>query len=125
MTVERKNYAALGEPVGPYVHATKCNGLLFVSGLTAFGSAAQGKGIAEQAEFIFRQIHHIAEQEGTSLAALAKVTIFVSSTKDIGSLRSMLFRVYGKHLPASSLVQVSRLFSSEIDIEVEAILSLT
>lgn len=125
MTVERKNYPALGDPVGPYVHATKCNGLLFLSGLTAFGSPAQGKSMAEQAAAIFAQIRHVAEQEGVNLAALAKVTLFVTSVTEISSLRATLIRIYGEHRPASSLVQVARLFSTEINIEIEAVLSLT
>lgn len=59
-----------------------------------------------------------------TLAALANVTLFVTSVKDIASLRSVLVRVYGEHKPASSLLQVSRLFSTEIDIEIEAVLRL-
>lgn len=125
MTIERKNYAALGNPVGPYVHATKCNGMLFLSGLTAFGTEAQGRGIAEQAATIFQQVQHIAAQEGTSLAALVKVTIFVTKPDQLDSLRAVLFKTYGEHLPASSLVHVAGLFSPEINIEIEVILSVT
>jgi 2-iminobutanoate/2-iminopropanoate deaminase len=122
MKVERKIYPALGEPVGPYVHATKCNGMLFLSGLTAFGSRAQGRGVAEQAEVIFEQIKNVAAEEGSSLADLAKVTIFVTSFDEVGSLRDALFKIYGEFLPASSLVQVAGLFSSQVNIEVEAVL---
>ena len=122
MKVERKNYAVLGNPVGPYVHATKCNGMLHVSGLTAFGSAAHGRGMAEEATEIFRQIKTIAAQEGFGLEALAKVTIFVTKLDELDSLRDVLFKAYGTNLPASSLVQVAGLFSPEINIEIEAVL---
>lgn len=122
MKVERKNYAALGNPVGPYVHATKCNGMLYVSGLTAFGSAAQGRGMAEQATEIFRQIETVATEEGCTLDALAKVTLFVTNLDELGALREVLFKAYGKNLPASSLVQVAGLFSPEINVEIEAVL---
>lgn len=124
MNVERKNYPHLAQPVGPYVHAVKHNGFLFLSGLTAFGSSAQGRGVAEQADAIFAQITSIAEAERSSLSALVKVTIFVTSFDGITQLRESLFRHYGSHLPASSLVQVARLFSTEINIEVEAILAV-
>ncbi|WP_145598933.1 RidA family protein [Yersinia alsatica] len=120
----RKNYPALGSVKGPYVHAVKHNQTLYISGLTAFGTVSQGKSMAEQAEEIFSQFHRIASAENTSLNSLIKVTIFVTSLDDIEQLRGVLFRHFGAHLPASSLVQVSQLFSSEINVEIEAILAL-
>jgi 2-iminobutanoate/2-iminopropanoate deaminase len=124
MTVERKNYSQLAQPVGPYVHAVKYNGMLFISGLTAFGTPAARQGLAEQARVIFEQIAAIAEAEHTDLAALIKVTSFVTSFEQIGALRGALFEIYGKELPASSLVQVSRLFAPELQLEIEAILAV-
>lgn len=38
---ERKNYPPLDEVKAPYVHAVKHDATLYVSGLTAFGTAAQ------------------------------------------------------------------------------------
>jgi 2-iminobutanoate/2-iminopropanoate deaminase len=124
MNVERKNYPHLARPVGPYVHAVKHGGFLFLSGLTAFGSPAQGRSVAEQADAIFAQIISIAEAERSSLSSLVKVTIFVTSFDGVTQLREVLFRHYGSNLPASSLVQVAGLFSTEINIEVEAILAV-
>jgi 2-iminobutanoate/2-iminopropanoate deaminase len=121
---ERKNYPQLGEVKGPYVHAVRHGETLYISGLTAFGSAAQQAGIAEQAEEIFRQLHLIADAEGTSLHALLKVTIFVTSLSEIDALREVLYRNFGDHLPASSLVQIGQLFSPDLNVEIEAILAL-
>jgi 2-iminobutanoate/2-iminopropanoate deaminase len=123
-SLERKNYSQLEAPVGPYVHAVKYNGMLFVSGLTAFGTPAAGQGLAEQARVIFEQIAAIAKAEQTDLTALIKVTLFVTSLDQVAALRGALFEIYGKELPASSLVQVSGLFSSDIQLEVEAILAM-
>lgn len=121
---ERKNYPQLGDVKAPYVHAVKHGSTLHVSGLTAFGTAAQQGEIAEQAEAIFDQLRLVAEAEQTSLAALLKVTIFVTSFTEINALRQVLYRYYGDHLPASSLVQVSGLFSPDLRIEIEAIFAL-
>ena len=125
MAISRKNYPHLEQPVGPYVHAVKHNGLLYLSGLSAFGSVAQGSDIASQAQAIFSQIESIAVAEKTDLSSLIKVTIFVTTFDEIAKLREVLFQYYGSHLPASSLVQVARLFSPEISIEIEAILAVT
>ena len=124
MSVERKNYPHLANPVGPYVHAVKHAGLVFVSGITALGTPAQGQSLPKQAEAIFSQIRSIASAEGASLKALLKVTIFVTSFESIVQLRAVLFKEYGENLPASSLVQVAGLFSPEINIEIEAVLAV-
>jgi len=121
---ERKNYPQLGEVKAPYVHAVKHGATLYVSGLTAFGTAAQQGNIAEQAEAIFEQLKSVAAAENTSLAALLKVTIFITSFTEISALREVLYRNYGEHLPASSLVQVSGRFSADLRIEIEAIFAL-
>ena len=60
MKIDRINYQELDEPVGPYVHAVKHNGVLYLSGLTAFGTPAQDGNCGEQARAIFDQIEKIA-----------------------------------------------------------------
>lgn len=120
----RKKYAQLGEVKAPYVHAVKHGDTLYVSGLTAFGTSAQQADIAAQAEVIFQQLHTIAAEEKRSLQDLIKVTIFITSFDEITALRSVLFKHYGDHLPASSLVQISQLFSPDLKIEIEAIIAL-
>ncbi|HBH68587.1 RidA family protein [Erwinia persicina] len=120
----RKNYSALGEVKAPYVHSVKHGNTLYISGLTAFGTTAQHEGIVEQAEEIFSQIRKIASAEETDFSALIKVTIFITSFEEIDGLRNVLYRNYGDHLPASSLVEVSRLFSPDLSIEIEAIFGL-
>lgn len=122
--LERKNYPVLGAVAGPYVHAVRHRDTLYLSGLTAYGTPAQGRAIGVQAREIFRQIAAIAAAEQVSLAALVKVTIFVTDIGNVADLRSALFECYGGQLPASSLVEVSRLFADEIDIEIEAVLAL-
>lgn len=120
----RKNYRELGEVKAPYVHAVKHGDTLYVSGLTAFGTPAQQSDIATQAEAIFQQLHIIAASEGTSLKNLIKVTIFITSFEEINALRAVLFKHYGDALPASSLVQISQLFSPDLKVEIEAIMAL-
>ena len=124
MTPVRKNYPHLEEPVGPYVHAVEYNHFLFLSGITAFGTTAQKGTISEQADVIYSQIASIAAAENVNLSNLIKVTIYITSFDDLESLRATLFKHYGSALPASSLVQVKRLFSPDLKIEVEATLAL-
>lgn len=122
--VIRKNYPELGEVKAPYVHSVRHGDTLYISGLTAFGTPAQQSGIAEQAEEIFRQIRKIVSVEGADFSSLIKVTIFITSFEEINALREVLYRHYGDHLPASSLVEISRLFSPDLKIEIETVFAL-
>jgi 2-iminobutanoate/2-iminopropanoate deaminase len=124
MQIERKNYPHLDTPVGPYVHAVSYDGLLFLSGLTAFNTPAQTGDLATQAEAVFEQIGSILEAERISFENLLKVTIFVTALGEVDKLRDVLFSHYENNLPASSLIQVKSLFAPELKIEVEAVVAL-
>ena len=124
MTIERKNYPELGDVAGPYVHAVRYEKMLYVSGLTAYGSSAQTGSIAEQAEAILNQLQIVASQENSSLQRLIKVTVFTTSLDDLATLRQVLFQYYQQHLPASSMVQVAALFHPDLNIEIEAIIAV-
>lgn len=122
--VKRVNYEHLPQISGPYVHATKHDKTLYVSGLTAFGTSAQTQGFEAQTDIIVKQISEILKVEGRSVSDLAKLTIFVKDIRKLSTIRSMLFDFYGKYLPACSLVEVSNLIHPELLVEIEAIVAL-
>jgi 2-iminobutanoate/2-iminopropanoate deaminase len=121
--LERKNYPHLAQPMGPCVRAEKHNGMLFLTGLTALGSSAQGQSLAEQVDAICKSIASIARKERTDLSSLVKVTLFVTSSQLIRELRA----AWSQHFAGcamGSLVQISKLFSPDILVEAEAVLVL-
>jgi 2-iminobutanoate/2-iminopropanoate deaminase len=109
--------------MGPYVHAERHNGLLFLSGLTALGSPAQGRSLAEQMEAICSCIAKIARSERTDSSSLVKITLFVSNSQLIRELRAV-WSEYFAGCAAGSLVQIGKLFSPDILVEAEAVLAL-
>lgn len=119
--IERKNYPALATPLGPYVHAVKHQGLLYLSGLTAIGGKAEQDNLIVQAESIFEQIQVILDSENIGFEHILKVTIFVTELEELPLLREWLFQRYNSHLPACSLVQVSSLIKPTLKIELEAV----
>jgi 2-iminobutanoate/2-iminopropanoate deaminase len=124
MKLQRKNYPALVEPAGPYVHAVRHANTLYLSGFTAFGTSAQTDNIEIQAKEIFRQIQEVAKAEGSSLENIIKITAFVTELDRLDELRHTLFDIYGRELPASSLVRIAGLFADELKIEIEAIIAV-
>ncbi|WP_428242276.1 RidA family protein [Gynuella sp.] len=122
--IERINYECLPTIVGPYVHASKYNNTLFVSGLTAYGTDAQQLDLMQQCEEVLSQINRILEQEKRSKSDLIKLTIFMRNISLLPSVREQLFKFYEGYLPACSLVEVSNLIHPDLQIEIEVIVAL-
>ncbi|CAI0861567.1 RidA family protein [Serratia proteamaculans] len=123
-SLKRINYPQLPTPGGPYVHAVRHGDTLYISGLTAFATEAQGQSTAQQAQAILEQLATIAADEGTNLKALIKITVFLTDIGDLQAVRPVLFDYFDGALPASSLVAVSALFSPQVSVEIEAVVAL-
>jgi enamine deaminase RidA (YjgF/YER057c/UK114 family) len=118
------SYPNLPQIAGPYVHATKHNGTLYISGLTAYGTDAQTLDMAAQAKEVLNQIAQVVEHEKRSKSDLIKLTIFVRDMSKLTSIRELLFEFYDGYLPACSLVEVSKLIHPDLKIEIEAVVAL-
>lgn len=117
-------YEKLPQIAGPYVHATKHDKTLYISGLTAYGTGAQSFGLTAQTKAILEQISEILRVEKRLKSDLVKLTIFVRDMSMLGSIRELLFDFYGGNLPACSLVEVSKLIHADLQIEIEAVIAL-
>ncbi len=76
--VERITYESLPQIAGPYVHATKHNKTLYISGLTAYGTDAQVLSLTEQTKEILDQISTVLKVEGCAKKQLSKANHFCS-----------------------------------------------
>ena len=122
--VERVNYEGLPQISGPYVHATKHNQTLYISGLTAYGTEAQSADLITQSSEILSQISQILNHEKRSKSDLVKLTIFVKDIGLLADIRDQLFEFYDGNLPACSLVEISKLIHPDLHIEIEAVVAL-
>ena len=122
--VERVTYESLPQIAGPYVHATKHNKTLYISGLTAYGTDAQLLNLTEQTKEVLYQITEVLRLENRLKSDLVKLTIFVRDISMLASIRELLFNFYEGHLPACSLVEVSKLIHPDLQVEIEAVVAL-
>ena len=125
MPVERRDYPDIA-PAGPtYSRGVRAGNLLFISGCTARGSAAQGGTLMEQLEVTLQRVTGVVKAEGGSPADIAKITTFVTSIADwqAGAVRQAeLFAEYFEEkYPANSLIEISALAETGLDVEIEAI----
>lgn len=105
-----------------YSQATRMGNLLFVSGQLgvdpATGKLKPGGQVAEY-EQALDNLKLILEAAGSSLAQVAKTTVFMTNVDELAALNAVYAR-YFPHAPAKTGVEVSRL-SGGAAIEIEVI----
>jgi len=116
----------LSKPLGIYSHAVKVKGnqLLFISGMTARDKNGNivGKGdIKAQTQQILENMKVILDGVGATFDHIVKVTVFVTDIRYLKEIHEVRAKYFKRDYPASTLVQVSRLVSPDMLIEIEAI----
>ena len=101
-----------------------CDGIAYFAGLTsrnADGVTIDGKDEYEQSKIIFQKHKALIEAAGGKMADFTKLTIFVTrieNNKQVWEARSEFF---SGNFPACSLVEVSKLATPKIYVEIEGI----
>ena len=99
--------------------------LVFIAGqvsLDASGAVVGVGDFAAQARQTFQNLISALEAAGAGASNLIKLTTFVTDMSQLATFRAVRDQFLDPdHLPASTLVQVSRLFRQEFLIEIEAI----
>lgn len=102
-------------------------GLLFVSGLTSRDQTGtiRGEGdIAEQTDRVLKGLAEVCKAAGAGMEDVVKVTVFVRHADDMAIVRQVKHKHFGEPAPASTTVEVSRLFDPAQLIEIEAVVAL-
>jgi enamine deaminase RidA (YjgF/YER057c/UK114 family) len=99
--------------------------LVFLSGITArrgeTGDLLPDGDIAAQSELILQNMGAILSEAGASMDDVVKTTTFVRDADQIDRYRAVRDHYFGTTPPASSIVEVSRLYDPRMVVEVEAI----
>jgi 2-iminobutanoate/2-iminopropanoate deaminase len=124
-----KPLAQRGTFAGPvaFSNGVKTSGgaLLFISGQLAFDENMQlvGKGdMGAQTRQVLRNIGKVLEQAGGGFQDIVRVTVFVrdiSRFREIHDARLEFF--HAEHLPASTMVEISRFVHEDALIEIDAV----
>ena len=128
-SITRINPPELGTPPGySQVVEVSAGRMLFIAGQTALdrdGNLVGKDDFAAQATQVFRNLAVALQASGCTAANLVKLTVFLTDMNNLGSYREARNRFFASvtppAAPAVTLVEVSKLYSADFMIEIEAI----
>lgn len=109
--------------IGPYSHAVRWGGLLFVSGQLPMDAATGrlvGDSIGEQANRCLENIKDILGAAGSSLEDVLKTTVFLKDLADFDVMNRVYSQFFSNHFPARCCVEVARLPKDAL-VEIEVV----
>lgn len=113
------------DPYEPYPlsQGIRVGGLVFISGQAGYGEDGRivGGGFRAQGEQAFANLRRALEAGGSSLADVAKVTIFVTDMGCFDEVLELRRKFFTTPYPADSIVEVKALYTPEAMIEMEAV----
>ena len=125
MALERFNPAEMPPPISPYVNVVKARGTqVYVSGQVAMDERGQVVGVGDveaQATLALEHVERGLRAAGAEPSHVTKVTIYVRNMEDRVKIVPIRAAFFGDELPASTIVEVSKLAHPDLLIEIEAI----
>ncbi len=109
------------------VRAPRGARLLFVSGLTARqanGDVAHVGDIAGQTRQVLTNLQNILEEAGATLDHVVRIVTYLRNIEDHPAMHAVRREYFGDEPPASTTVEISRLYHPDQLIEVEATAAL-
>ena len=110
------------EPIVGYSRAIRAGSHVYVSGTTATGPGGRlvGSNVYEQTRQCLTNIVTALERAGARIEDVVRTRIYVIDIEDWREVGRAHGEVFGEIRPASSMVEVSRLVTPEMLVEIEA-----
>lgn len=127
MSVRYVNPPGVAAPISNYSQAAivpRDARLLFISGqgpIDERGNLVGAGDMIRQAEQVFENIRRILEDSGATFTDVVKMNLYVTDFTRRPELAALRGRLFGRHAPVSTAVEVRRLAIPEWLIEIECV----
>lgn len=123
--MEKECIVAAGAPpaVGPYSHAVRAGGFLFISGmgpLAADGSGVVRGPIEEETRLTLENLKTVLAASGLGLEHVVKTTIYLSDMVNFSKFNDVYKAYFTVNQPARTCIQAGRL-PLDMQVEIEAV----
>ena len=128
MSHNREVVTAIDAPaaIGPYSHAVRAGGLLFVSGQIPIDPSSGelvGATAAEQARVCLENLTAVVAAGGASLADAAQVTVYLTDMADFAAVNDVYATFFEADPPARAAIAVAGLPKGSL-VEIAAVIAL-
>lgn len=109
--------------IGPYSQAIIAGGFVFCSGqipLDPETGKLVGTTAAEQARQVLRNLEAVLHASNSSLALVAKTTIFLKDLADFQAVNEVYAKAFGEHRPARATIEAARL-PRDVQVEIDCV----
>ena len=116
--------SGLPAPVGPYSPGVQFERLIFVSGQGATDPATGelvGSDAASQTAQCLRNVQAILRAAGSDLQYVLRCGVFLVDMAEFPDMNAVYARTFGDHRPARTTVEVSKLPSEGLRVEIDCI----
>lgn len=121
--IERIQAPGAPAPHGPYSHAVRAGGFIYVSGQASLDPATNTfitGSTADETRRTIENIRSILEAAGASLRDVVKCAVFLSDIRDFAEMNEVYDEFFGEAKPARTTVQAT-LPGKGIRVEIDCI----
>ncbi|MDE0622199.1 MAG: Rid family detoxifying hydrolase [Bryobacterales bacterium] len=122
-SIQRVTAQGAPKPQGPYSHAVKAGGFVYVSGQAALDPATSKPihgTVAEETRRTLENVMEILEAAGASLEDVVKCSVFLADIRDFAAMNAVYAEYFDAAKPARTTVQAV-LPAAGLKVEIDCI----